>query len=266
MACDDLSFYGDESGSNRPGTFVLSGCLGRDDEWEKFEQEWHNVLTDESIGGRSIDYFHMRDCYKLDGVFEGFTRSTADRKLFALVDVLTGFLRTRRLVEFTMILDWDIYNEAVDGPIRDIFHDPYLFAMHGILSQVTTFLNKSAHPEAPLWFWMDDQTPSIEANFAHQFCQTKKILEPEHSRWLDAVAFKSDKSCYQLQAADLIAWQRHRRELRHSEDDRNGRREWRRLNRAAVDKSIGRFTLGGLTDCARRINTKLQAMGCKSGR
>ena len=260
MACDDLSFYGDESGSHGRGTIVLSGYLGRDDEWEKFETEWHRVLSDKSIGGRSIDYLHMRECYKLEGVFEGFTRSAADKKLNALVDVLVDFLRTRRLVEFTMMLDWDIYNTAIAGPVKDIFPNPYLLALHGIVSQVTAFLNKSAHPTAPVWFWMDDQTRSIEANYAQQFCITKKILEPEHSRWLDAVGFKSDKSCYELQAADLIAWQSHRRELRHPEDDPNGRREWRRLNKAAVDKTIGRFTLDGLTDSARRINAKLQAL------
>jgi hypothetical protein len=46
--------------------------MGSDKDWGEFEDQWHSVLHDCSIGGHEIDYFHMRECYKLEGEFEKF--------------------------------------------------------------------------------------------------------------------------------------------------------------------------------------------------
>jgi len=79
MAVSGFTFYGDESGSHRDpmGTFVISGYLGRDNVWEEFEGQWHEVLH----SAKEIEWFHMRDCFKLEGQFETFNRYQADRKL-----------------------------------------------------------------------------------------------------------------------------------------------------------------------------------------
>jgi hypothetical protein len=63
MAVSGFTYYGDESGSHRDpwGTFVLGGYLASDDIWEEFERQWHEALALE----KSIEYFHMRECYKL---------------------------------------------------------------------------------------------------------------------------------------------------------------------------------------------------------
>ncbi len=71
MAISQRTFYGDESGSHGDGPFVMSGYLATDHTWGQLENQWHEVIQDSTIGGRPIGHFRMRECFKLEGQFEG---------------------------------------------------------------------------------------------------------------------------------------------------------------------------------------------------
>jgi hypothetical protein len=153
VALSQVSFYGDESGSHGDGPFVLSGYLGRDDTWSEFQDQWHDVLEH---AGKRIEYFHMRECFKLDGQFSGFNSFQADKKLNALIDVLRPFLRSKKLIEFTAILDWGIYYRTIQGPLKDFFHNPYLFNLRAIEQNLAKYMDREKW-EGPAEFFLQAQ-------------------------------------------------------------------------------------------------------------
>ncbi len=209
MAVSQVSFYGDESGSHGEGPFILGGYLGRDDTWSEVQDQWHSVLQNT---GKPIDYFHMRECFKLEDQFEGFNRFQADKKLNALIDVLRPFLRAKRLIEFTAILDWEIYYRTIQGPLKDFYHNPYLFNLRAIEQNVAKYMERQ-NWESPAEFFFDDQTAIVEEDAAKQFYRARAVLLKRYSHLIGGIAFRNDQWSYPLQVADLIAWQRHRREL-----------------------------------------------------
>jgi len=240
---------------------VFPGYLGSDDAWSDFEDEWHEVLHDTSIGGRSIEYFHMHECYKLENEFAPFTRRQANTKLYALVDTLRPLLRSKRLREFTCTIDWDVFKRATSNQIKEVFYSPYLFAF-GTLVIETARCVKDTRQREPIYFFMDDQIPLIEKSVAGQFAHAKVTMPDEMAGLFDAITFRSDKFCYPLQAADLIAWQRHRRELNLTED-RGARPEWKRLHNAIpLDQPfMFPYKEAGLIEFCQRTEAKLRAKG-----
>jgi hypothetical protein len=225
-----LTFYGDESGAHEhEGAFVLSGYLGWDDAWEDLSEKWVHVLHNE---GKRIEYFHMYECYKLKDQFEGWSRPHADKKMNALIDVLLPFIRSKKLIEFTVFLDWDIYNKTMKGTMkREVFNNPYFLLTHVLTHEIVTDLEQRGVAE-PVWFWMDDQAAKLEYNIAQQFAYVKE-LRGAQGQLLHGLAFKDDRMSDPLQCADLIAWQRHRRDL-NLPVDLGGRKEWKRLDRASA--------------------------------
>lgn len=239
------TFYGDESGSHGDGPFVLSGYLADDGVWDRFEQGWHNALQADP----KIEYFHMRECIKLEGQFEGFSRYTADRKMNALLDELLPFLRRGEITEYTAILDWDMYRNAVSGVAKKKYWNPYLFLIMAIQTEVTKRIVDAGEP---VYFFFDDQIDKLEHDAARQFARAKEALPPELGRLLHGQTFRSDKYCYQLQVADFIAWQRRRKELNLPED-RGGRKEYKRVHSATKSGYIFPFRKAGLEQHSERI-------------
>lgn len=261
MSISEISFYGDESGSHGQGAFVLSGYFGEDDAWGAFEDEWHSVLHDSSIGGHEIEYFHMRECFKLEGAFAGFNRFQADKKLRALVDVLCPFLRSGAIREFTSIIEWDVYNRAVTGPLRQVFNNPYLFAFGSILSETARCLTEVLGRQDPIYYFLDDQIPKIEESVDFQFVTAKESLPETLGALIEGPTFRSDKLCYPLQAADLIAWQRHRKELAPAED-MGERPELKKLHNANGQRGeLARYRESGLIEFSTHIEAHLRKKG-----
>jgi len=90
----------------------------------------------------------------------------------------------------------------------------------------------------------------------------KEMLPDTLGRIVEGPTFRSDKFCYPLQAADLIAWQRHHKELNLPEDRGEFTPELRRLNNAS-DKTgkIFRYREAGLKEFSAHIETHLRNKG-----
>jgi hypothetical protein len=259
MSIGRVSFYGDESGSHGDGPFVLSGYLGSDVVWTALEDTWHHVLHDPSIGGYEIEYFHMRECFKLEKQFARFNRWQADKKMNALVQILCHYLQKGKLVEYTAVLEWDIYRRAVEGPLKTVFHNPYLLVFGALMSEIGKYVKvatDTATTREPVYFFLDDQMTLVETEVNKYFHFTKETLPEEYSGLFDHVTFRSDQYCYPLQAGDLIAWQRHRRELDLPED-RGPRPEHKRLDKAATDNGLLIYLReDGLAQFSQRVAAK----------
>jgi hypothetical protein len=253
-----LTFYGDESGSHpHQGAFVLSGYLGWDSAWDELSEQWLDVLHNH---GPRIEYFHSWECENLVGQFANFNRPQADRKLNRLIDVLVPFLRRKQLKELTAILEWSIYNRAITGALRrEVFSNPYFLLIHALTNEITHDLADRNITE-PVWFWMDDQAAKLEYNVGQQFMYVKDLRGPVHGSMLHGLSFRDDKICDPLQCADLIAWQRHHKELNLSHEDPAGRKEWKRLHNAAGDaeSKIFIYREDGLARFAQECRDRIQ--------
>ncbi len=139
--------------------------------------------------------------------------------------------KIRALREFTSILDWDVYNRAVTGVLRETFHNPYIFVLGTIMTESARWLKDELHQDECIHFFLDEQMAKVESTVSAQFGIAKESTRTGLAGLFDSVTFRDDRYCYPLQAADLIAWQRHRKELNLSVDC-GGRAEYRRLNNA----------------------------------
>jgi hypothetical protein len=221
-----LSFYGDESGSHAASdsVFVLAGYLGSDATWTEFSDRWESALH-QSPG---IEFLHMREYIKREGQFSPMDRFQAEKKLNVMIDVLRPFLQSRRLREFTALLPWSDFRYAVSGPLKEVRGNPYYFLLRPIIDQVSKFVNEDREWSrfAPVEYFFDDQSAKLEYNVARQFENVKSIAG--NARLMGGIAFRNDEWSYPLQAADLIAWERRRRELNLPED-LGGRKTLKRL-------------------------------------
>ena len=235
-----LSFFGDESGSHRDpdGTFVLSGYLGRDDTWNAFSDNWEKALHQPP----RIEFFHMREYIKLEGQFERLNEFQAGRKVDALVDVLRPLLKSKKLVEFTALLPWGMYERAVSGPLKNVYDNPYFLVLHAVVGAINTFLEEEPvwAKDAPVEYFFDEQTQRLEHLVGRQFLNVKAIVD--NTPFMSGIAFRDDELSYPLQAADLIAWTRRRRELNLAED-LGERPEYKKLNAATKEGRLMRVTL-----------------------
>ena len=232
MPASGYSFYGDESGSHGEGTFVLSGYLGRDTDWSEFEKAWHAVLQDSSIGSK-LDYFHMRECYVTNWRMR-LLPLRGGKPMRNCTRSLTLYARSYDLSAYAsspVLIDWEIFKRATSDQIKEIFYSPYLFAFGTLVIEAARCVKDACQQQEPIYFFMDDQIPLIEKSVAGQFAHAKLTRPDEMAKLFDAITFRSDRFCYPLQAADLIAWQRHRRELNLAED-RGERPERKKLHNA----------------------------------
>jgi len=200
----------------------------------------------------------MRECFKLEKQFEGFNRHQADRKLGDFLDVLLPYLRRGDIKEFTSILDWAVYDRAVSGAVRDTFHNPYLFLIGAIQAEVVKRVSELGGD--PVYFFFDDQTPKLEFNAAYQFERAKVTVPREMLHLLHGMTFASDQYCYPLQVADLIAWQRHRKELNLPED-LGERKEFKRIRGATKEAWLFPYREDGLIAFCLRMERRLAESG-----
>jgi hypothetical protein len=230
-----LSFYGDESGSHNvfAGHFILSGYLGADDTWSLFCDKWEIALAEPP----KIDFLHMRECIKCEGQFEGWNRFQAEKKLTVMIDVLRPFLKSHHLREFTAFMPWDVFNAAVQGPLRNARGNPYYFLLRSIIDEVNKLVaaDHDLRSMAPVEYFFDEQAAQLEFNVAGQFSNIKSIAGNAHL--MGGIAFRNDEWSYPLQAADLIAWERRRDEL-HLPEDLGGRKTLKRLNAVTDGKHM----------------------------
>jgi hypothetical protein len=95
----------------------------------------------------------------------------------------------------------------------------------------------------------------VEKTVAWQFENAKSVLLETLTGAWDGLTFRSDKLSYPLQAADLIAWQRHRRDMDLPED-RGPRLEWKKLNLIFTPgRSPPRFAANGFAPRTRSYHS-----------
>jgi len=90
-------------------------------------------------------------------------RFQADRKLNVMIDVLRPFLKSNDLREFSAFMPWDVFNAAVQGPLRSVRGDPYYFLLRSIINEVNILVasNHQIASMAPVEYFFDEQAAQL---------------------------------------------------------------------------------------------------------
>ena len=208
----DLAFCGDDSGSHRPGpVFVVGGYLCHADNWSKIKSDWEYVLADSP----KLAYFKMRECYHLDGAFDGWSQAAADAKLTELVKVVSHHGPV--LVELAGVVAWDDFDKEIQGLALPYMGSPYYFCLLSIVIAASEYVKNQADLGNEIAFVFDEQG-SLEQDATKHFHILKTIVDPAVAASMKSISFMDDKQFSPLQIADLIAWQVRRFHAKLPED------------------------------------------------
>jgi hypothetical protein len=101
-----LALYGDGSGENGKGTFVLAGYVASTIDWFEIERFWCAELN----ANPKIDYFKASECIRKGNgefgkQFKGRTQKEVDDKRLRLAQIVNRF--NPRIVEVASMIRWD---------------------------------------------------------------------------------------------------------------------------------------------------------------
>jgi hypothetical protein len=216
-----LRFYGDESGAQGKGTYVIAGYLATAENWWHFKTDWLGKLAEP----RQVQYFKRGPNYHGDVPFEGWPKAEREAKLSSMISVFERF--GEALVEISSTMSWDTYRTVIVDGIEEIFPNPYYFCFHGVVSVVIDWIrqHKAANPtvETGAEFVFDQQDEHRVGVLRHYSSVYEQF--PELAPMMLGCDFRDDKVTPGLQAADLIAWQIHRDVVRPPEDNDKERPE-----------------------------------------
>lgn len=213
----------DDSGKGEPPVFVMAGFVLAAEEWAAFADQWQAVLEKDP----KIEYFKMREAFRLIDQFSGFNLRDRDRKLQELVSVILHYdpLTIRSVVPHAA------YRTVFRGNIAKQMDYPYFLSYYGIMGALFRYGHlQEWQAGQKVDFIFDEQgkegvVPQRVWNFA-------KETAPAWAKPLigSGPIHRDDRTFLPLQAADLLAWQVRRFFLEQSRGGVYCAPEWQALS------------------------------------
>jgi Protein of unknown function (DUF3800) len=194
----DLRAYCDES-YTQDCDFVVAGYVAPAAEWLKLEGPWQEALRE-----TGLSEFKMRNCEMGQGEFKDRTdRPDLQRRFIALIKSID-------VLGYAVRIDLRTYKE-VRKQLEPEVHPKYFAAWLQAFSTQVSFLATFARPyEEPIAFVFDEQHEY--ARRAHDlYNQLKQGEVFQGYARLGAITFDDSKRLVPLQAADMLAYEVHRR-------------------------------------------------------
>lgn len=219
-----LTAYFDES--NTKGAVVVAGLLGKTSQWERFNQEWRQLLAE-----YQISHVHMREFAHFRGEFSSWKGDEGKRRSF--IDRIIGVISRRSIISVGIVLDVDVYKDFVTTPERKrVFVNPYTTASYLCLLSVGRWADKRSYEE--LVAYVFDRGNPHRRDFEKAYSQSAAIPQLNQRYRLGRLSFGDDKDILPLQGSDFIAYEISKTWTQARFDER--RRSMRVSMRKASDK------------------------------
>lgn len=198
-----LQAYVDESGTHDGSRhYIVAGYISPADEWEKFDEEWADVLND-----YGLKEFHMVDfknrLRKSKSKYRHIDKPDGDR----LLDRLTDVISRRVLTGVAGILPMDAYNRVVKGKYEKYLGRPYTLCTNIMLMAVGRWAQevdyKSKYQE-PITFFFE-QGAQHKGELEKALREAADLSEFKEQGWLGPQTFLPKGGGRGLEAADLLA-------------------------------------------------------------
>lgn len=204
-----LRAYVDDSGKEDSSpTQVLAGYAAMGDSWERFSQEWQEILKRAGVDG-----FHMVDAWRMARPYHDLGPIRRNQLIIDLVGCIT------RHVEHAFVVSIDLEPFAYWFGRTEFKHPatrPYPVAFHFILSMICDYRFRRRY-DRELEVFFDVQGGESQEGIL-QTVENHRTIAASFGRDLVDVPtphFIPDDGCPPLQAADLLAWLVRREDFNH---------------------------------------------------
>jgi hypothetical protein len=211
-----LRAYFDESGMGSTSVFALAGYVAPEDEWERFETKWHNLLqsplryenpklTPEraAIIGRPLSFLHATD---MEGMGKGRFRALGQQNRDYLIATSVRIIRHSGVLGIASAVIMPEY-ERLDERVKRVIESPYLLCFQHVIAEVAkrarAFLGED-HSEGIAYVFEQQPKWQSEANGLW----IKSVEQGYKKKYrMGSVTFGEKKDCLPLQAADRNAFE-----------------------------------------------------------
>lgn len=198
-----LAFYADDSADQkREKVFVVGGFVGDTRDWFEVERCW-NARLDRA----GLDYFRASEHNSLTGEFRKLVSAYGAPKARELATELhsdlKAIIKSYNLYVFCFLGPLQIYNEVRAREFGEncLRKDPYIEGHEQIIYNVAKSAGK-AKVKQPVAFVFDEHSKA--GQLVAGWADLKSRL-PATSPWIGSASVMDDKTCAQIQVADLIA-------------------------------------------------------------
>jgi hypothetical protein len=192
----------DDSGSGGDSPYyVLAGYLGDVPTWERFTEDWQQVLDKVP----KIAYFKMSEAESQTGEFEQFTHPQRDER----VDDLVAVVEKHHLWAACCAISKPDFDELIVSRGAGPWRDPYITAFMYLIGIFTSIGARFGFNDIVDFIF--DEPEKGQKRTVRDIWDQVKGFQPVAGR-VGVIEFRDDKDFLPLQAADLLAWheRRHR--------------------------------------------------------
>jgi hypothetical protein len=202
-----ISVYMDESGTHGAPLMIMSGYVGKLGQWADFDKRFRRLLR-----RYGLSHHHSKELRDTDGEYKEWNRS----RKFAYTQELADIVEKHTLFGFSIMLRSDEYDtHYVNGyrprrvPLDTQYGLCFRFALSFLLPHICEVLGRD---DVVLNFILEEGHRN--AGDAVRIFHEVKSSEPELAPKLGAIAFDGKRKFPGLQAADMVAYNAFRGEMR----------------------------------------------------
>jgi Protein of unknown function (DUF3800) len=188
-----LQLFIDESSTNDPPVYVMSGVISTAERWAKFSDEWQAAL-DMPV---RLKYFKMSEAMGPGGEFQGFSESRRNERLQIFADIIGEHA-------FGMVsccLPHDVHKKMLTHPgVPKHLRNPYCFLFYGMVLETQRLREVLKLGDGDMDLIFDDLIGAKDQAL-NGFEQIRKLVPR-----ISTPTFRDDMKVLPLQAADMIAW------------------------------------------------------------
>jgi hypothetical protein len=193
-----LTVYLDDSGTDAPNThLVVAGFASEIDQWNRFNNEWKDVL--DSFG---VPFFKAK---QFDGGRrgKGVYQDWDEKRRRAFMGNLLGIIKRRTFKSFGTLLEKNVFDYlTANKDLKAYFRSAFAFSVFNCMHSVTEWRNQY-HPGTPLLFVVDagnkNEGDLLEAG--------RHLKLKQDDRMIQDINTGDDRTLPPLQAADLLAFE-----------------------------------------------------------
>lgn len=195
-----LYAYLDESGIHDESPVILiGGFVAKQPLWAALEPDWQQRLENQGL-----TYFHAADCEAGRGVFSDLDRPRRDALFVGLAEVIAQ----HKPVAIGCALKREHW-KAVDPSWRKYFPDPYHMCFEFCMQQLANWTNAENDGEPIALMFAKHDSYESAARQVYAFYEGDK----KWAKSFVSLAFGEPKKIVALQTADLIVYEKTKREV-----------------------------------------------------
>jgi hypothetical protein len=190
----------DDSGHHGKSIHLLAGFMARNAGWDSFSAAWQSVLS-----RHGLPYFKANEAFNLNGCFSGWNADRRDE----VTAILAHIIYENVLVGISSSVFLSDYKTPIEGRIAPAFDNPYIFLYFNVMYSAFKWQIDNEICESTDFIY--DEQLHEKSKIADLFTRFRNNIPSPFRKMLGSrPIYADDKLVLPIQAADFLAWFRHR--------------------------------------------------------